>query len=72
MIEDTKMTLQRMKALQPQDLFLHNYRQNLARPLNPALPVNPLCVTWMDTEAFKAGCNAEKSFAERVRKRRRR
>ena len=44
-IEDTKMTLQRMKALQPPDLFLHNHRQNLGRPLNPALPVNPLCVT---------------------------
>jgi len=67
-IEDTKMTLQRMKALQPPDLFLHNHRQNLGRPLNPALPVNPLCVTCMDTEAFKAMvANAEKSFAERVR-----
>lgn len=62
------MTLQRMKALQPPDLFLHNHWQNLHRPLNPALPVNPLCVTCMDTEAFKAMvANAEKSFAERVR-----
>ena len=66
-IEDTKMTLQRMKALQPPDLFLHNHRQNLGRPLNPALPVNPLCVTCMDAEAFKAMvANAEKSFAARV------
>ena len=48
------MTLERMKTLQPPDLFLHNHRQNLGRPLNPALPVNPLCVTCMDTEAFKA------------------
>ena len=56
-IEDTKMTLQRMKALQPPD-----------RPLNPAVPVNPLCVTCMDADAFKAMvANAEKSFAERVR-----
>ena len=62
------MTLQRMKALQPPDLFLHNHLQNLGRPLNPALPVNPLCVTCMDAEAFKAMvANAEKSFAERVR-----
>jgi metallo-beta-lactamase class B len=67
-IEDTKMTLRRMKALQPPDLFLHNHRQNLGRPLNPALPVNPLCVTCMDAEAFKAMVvDAEQSFAERVR-----
>jgi metallo-beta-lactamase class B len=67
-IEDTKMTLQRMKALEPPDLFLHNHRQNLGRPLNPALPVNPACVTCMDAEAFKAMvANAEKSFADRVR-----
>ena len=31
-----------------------NHRQNLGRPLNPALPVNPLCVTCVDTEAFTA------------------
>jgi metallo-beta-lactamase class B len=67
-IEDTKMTLQRMKTLQPPDLFLHNHRQNLGRRLNPAVPVNPLCVTCMDAEAFTAMvANAEKSFAERVR-----
>jgi len=67
-IEDTQMTLQRMKTLQPPDLFLHNHRQNLGRPLNPALPVNPLCVTCMDAEAFKAMvANAETSFAGRVR-----
>jgi metallo-beta-lactamase class B len=67
-IEDTKMTLQRLKALQPPDLFLHNHRQNLGRPLNPALPVNPLCVTCMDAEAFKTMVvTADASFAERVR-----
>jgi hypothetical protein len=38
------------------------------RPLNPALPVNPLCVTCLDTDAFKAMvANAEASFAARVR-----
>src|SRR5678815_1755003 len=67
-IEDTKMTLERMKTLQPPDLFLHNHLQNLGRSLNSALPVNPLCVTCMDAEAFKAMvANAETSFAERVR-----
>ena len=67
-IEDTKMTLQRMKALPPPDLFLHNHRQDLGRPLNPALPVNPLCVTCLDAEAFKAMvASAEASFAARVR-----
>lgn len=67
-IEDTKMALQRMKAMPPPDLFLHNHRQNLGRPLNPALPVNPLCVTCMDAEAFTAMvADAERSFAERVR-----
>src|SRR5687768_12958112 len=67
-IEDTKMTLQRMKALQPPDLFLHNHRQNLGRPLNPAVPVNPLCVTCLDAEGFKAMvASGEKAFEERVR-----
>src|SRR6185295_11532383 len=67
-VEDTKFTLERLKALQPPDLFLHNHLQNLGRPLNPALPVNPRCITCMDAEAFKAMvANAEKSFAERVR-----
>lgn len=67
-IEDTKMTLQRMKSLPPPDLFLHNHRQNLGRPLNPALPVNPMCVTCLDAEAYTAMvANAEKSFTESVR-----
>ena len=51
-IEDTKTTLQGLKALQPPDVFLHDNRQNLGRPLNRTLPVNPLCVTCMDTEAL--------------------
>jgi hypothetical protein len=38
------------------------------RAQKPALPVNPLCVTCMDTEAFTAMvASAEKSFANRVR-----
>jgi hypothetical protein len=31
-IEDTWMTLQRLKALKRPDLFLHNHHQNLGRP----------------------------------------
>jgi metallo-beta-lactamase class B len=67
-IEDTKMTLQRLKEIQPPDLFLHNHPQNLGRPLNPALPVNPQCFTCMDAEAYKAMvARLELSFAENVR-----
>lgn len=67
-IEDTRMTLQRLKALQPPDLFLHNHQVNLGRPLNPALPVDPRCTTCMDAQAFaEMIAEAERSFAERVR-----
>jgi hypothetical protein len=67
-IEDTQMTLQRLRTLPPPDLFLHNHRQNLGRPLNPALPVDPRCITCMDADAFKAMvANAERSFVERLR-----
>jgi metallo-beta-lactamase class B len=55
-VEDTRMTLQRLKALNPPDLFLHNHHQNLERPLDAALPVDPQCDTCMD-----------KDFAERLR-----
>ena len=67
-IEDTLMTLQRLKALQPPDLFLHNHRQNLGRPLNPALPVNPSCVTCMDAKAFTdMVARTEETFTRTVR-----
>jgi metallo-beta-lactamase class B len=67
-IEDTKMTLQRMKALQPPDLFLHNHRQNLGRPLNPALPVNPRCITCLDAQAFKEMVvRSEQGFFQRLK-----
>jgi hypothetical protein len=62
------MTLQKMKALQAPDLFLHNHRQNLGRPLNPALPVNPKCISCMDAQAFTdMVARSEQSFAERLR-----
>ena len=67
-VEDTLMTLQKLKALQPPDLFLHNHRQNLGRPLNPALPVNPKCISCMDAKAFTdMVAQSEQSFAERLR-----
>lgn len=53
-VADTRRTLQRLKALKPPDLFLHNHPQNLGRPLNAALPVNPSCFTCLDAEAWTA------------------
>ncbi len=51
-VADTRMTLQRLKELDPPDLLLHNHPQNLGRPLNPSLPVNSLCFTCLDAEAW--------------------
>ncbi|MDY6983446.1 MAG: hypothetical protein SV422_10175, partial [Pseudomonadota bacterium] len=53
-VEDTQMTLQRLKSSEPPDLLLHNHPQNLGRPLDPALPVNPACVICVDAEAWTA------------------
>ena len=67
-IEDTWMTLQRLKALKPPDLFLHNHHQNLGRPLDAALPVDPQCDTCMDAKAFtEMLARSEKHFSEEVR-----
>jgi metallo-beta-lactamase class B len=67
-IEDTRMTLQRLKALKPPDLFLHNHHQNLGRPLDAALPVDPRCDTCMDAKAFTdMVAKSEKNFTEKVR-----
>jgi hypothetical protein len=67
-VEDTKFTLERLKALQPPDLFLHNHHQNLGRPLNPALPVNPRCITCLDAQAFKEMVvRSEQGFFQRLR-----
>jgi len=67
-IEDTWRTMQALKALQAPDLFLHNHRQNLGRPLNPALPVNPRCVTCMDAKAFSdLVARTAEDFAKRVK-----
>ena len=67
-IEDTRMTLQRLKSLTPLDLFLHNHHQNLGRPLDAALPVDPRCDTCMDAKAFTdMVATSEKKFTENVR-----
>jgi metallo-beta-lactamase class B len=67
-IEDTRMTLQRLKALKPPDLFLHNHHQNLGRPLDAALPVDSHCDTCMDAKAFTDMlARSEKNFTEQVR-----
>jgi hypothetical protein len=51
-VENTRMTLKRLKALTPPDRFLHNHHQNLERPLHAALPVDSHCDTCMDAKAF--------------------
>lgn len=51
-VEDTQTTLQRLRSSEPPDLLLHNHPQNLGRPLDPALPVNPACVTCVDAAAW--------------------
>ncbi len=62
-VTDTQMTLQRLKAMDPPDLLLHNHPQNLGRPLDPALPVNAACFTCLDAPAWTAMvANVEASF----------
>ena len=51
-VADTQMTLQRLKAMEPPDLLLHNHPQVLERPLDPALPVNTSCFTCLDAQAW--------------------
>jgi metallo-beta-lactamase class B len=61
-VADTQQTLQRLKDLEPPDLFLHNHPQQRDRPLDPALPVDPRCATCLDAEGFRtlvAGVDAD-------------
>lgn len=53
-VADTQRTLRRLKEIEPPDLFLHNHPQNSRRGLDPALPVDPRCVTCLDAEGFRA------------------
>jgi len=52
-IVDTQRTLQRLKELEPPDLFLHNHPQDSPRELDPALPVDPRCVTCLDADGWR-------------------
>jgi metallo-beta-lactamase class B len=66
-VEDTYMTLERLKTLTPPDLLLHNHPQSLDRPLNPALPVNPACFTCLDAEGFTAMVERSEARFEQAR-----
>lgn len=52
-VADTRTTLQRLKAMDPPDVFLHNHPQS-GRTLDAALPVNPLCTFCLDADGFRA------------------
>jgi len=63
-VADTERTLERLKNLEPPDLFLHNHPQP-ARTLDPALPVNAQCTTCLDAEGFEAlVANVDATFRE--------
>ena len=67
-VEDTRMTLERLKALDPPDLLLHNHPQNPGRPLNPALPINAMCFTCLDAGGWTTMVtNAQARFEENLR-----
>ena len=53
-VADTQRTIQRLRELEPPDLFLHNHPQEPPRELDPALPVDPRCVTCFDAEGFRS------------------
>ena len=53
-VADTQRTLQRLKELEPPDLFLHNHWRDSSRRLDPALPVNPMCASCYDSEEWRS------------------
>ncbi len=53
-VADTQRTLQRLKELEPPDLFLHNHPQDPPPELDPALPVDSRCVTCFDAEGWRS------------------
>ena len=66
-VADTQRTLQRLKALEPPDLFLHNHPQP-PQELDPALPVDPRCATCLDAEGWsRLVAGAEAGFEEMLR-----
>jgi hypothetical protein len=52
-VGDTRRTLQRLKALDAPDLFLHNHPQDPPQKLDPSLPVDSRCVTCFDAKGFR-------------------
>ena len=52
-VADTERTLQRLREMEPPDLFLHNHPQDPPQELDPALPVDARCVTCFDAEGFR-------------------
>ncbi len=62
-VADTRRTLQRLKELDPPDLFLHNHWRERSRRLDPALPVDPMCASCLDAEGWRELVeNAEARF----------
>ncbi len=53
-VEDTKRTLERLNALEPPDLFLHNHASPAPMELDPSLPIHPRCVTCFDADGWTA------------------
>jgi hypothetical protein len=66
-VADTQRTLERLKNLEPPDLFLHNHPQP-PLALDPALPIDPRCTTCMDAEGFRElVTNVDADFQEMLR-----
>jgi metallo-beta-lactamase class B len=51
-VADTQRTLRRMKELEAPDLFLHNHPQEMPAQLDASLPVNPKCMSCIDSEGW--------------------
>lgn len=68
-VDDTKRTLQRLGALEPPDLFLHNHALTPPDGLDPALPVSPECITCIDAEGWsRYVARAQTSFEAMLRR----
>jgi metallo-beta-lactamase class B len=66
-VADTQRTLQRLKNLEPPDVFLHNHPQP-PRALDPSLPLDPRCTTCLDAEGFRSLiANVDANFQEMLR-----
>ena len=67
-LADTQRTLQRLKQLEPPDVFLHNHPQNPPHELDPALPVDSRCTTCIDAEGWRSYvADVEVTFEGRLR-----